>query len=234
MGAFDGVHLHIGIPCYGGMVTTVSFVSYIQFVMAAAKEGLNWSLSWVTNESLVTRARNKLVADMMANEKATHLMFIDADIGFKPEHIGMLINSDKEIIGGIYPKKQLPEQPVINYKHGGIVEGDIMEVRHVGNGFMMFKRSVFEKMMKKYPKTKLNIDPGDQPKIEKYLYALFDTEIVDKTYMSEDWTFCNRWANMGGKIFAHTKVLLQHVGNHTYDGENVEKLWLTHVTPIKQ
>jgi hypothetical protein len=57
------------------------------------------------NDSLVSRARNNLVARAMANPKMTHIMFIDNDISWDPLDILKLMISDKNIVGGIYPLK---------------------------------------------------------------------------------------------------------------------------------
>jgi hypothetical protein len=78
----------------------------------------------MVNESLVTRARNNLMAKMMTNEKATHFMFIDADIRFQPEAILMMLSADKDVIGGLYPKKALPIQYVINVQPGTQIIND--------------------------------------------------------------------------------------------------------------
>ena len=98
---FTKVHLHIGIPCYGGMVSEPTMTSFLRFVLLAQQAGLNWSLDTMVNESLVTRARNNLMAKMMTNTQATHFMFIDADIRFQPESILQMIACDKEVIGGL-------------------------------------------------------------------------------------------------------------------------------------
>ena len=105
---FKQCHLHIGIPCYGGMMSEPTVTSLLRFILLAQQVGLNWSLDTMVNESLVTRARNNLMAKMMTNKEATHFMFIDADIRFQPESILQMIACDKEVIGGLYPKKALP------------------------------------------------------------------------------------------------------------------------------
>ena len=78
------MHVHFGIPCYGGQITEPCFTSFLRFILMASKMGLQWSLDTMVNESLVTRARNNLMAKMMTNKAATHFMFIDADIRFQP------------------------------------------------------------------------------------------------------------------------------------------------------
>lgn len=108
------VNLQIAIPAYGGMMHESCFISLLQFLIEASKLGINWTLDTMGNESLIPRARNNLAGKFLHNQKATHLMFIDSDIRFKPEDILKLIVADKDICCGAYPVKKMPPQLVIN------------------------------------------------------------------------------------------------------------------------
>ena len=68
---------------------------------------MNFTLETMANESLVTRARNNLVAKCMANKQISHILFIDADVGFDVESIYKLIAHNKDIVGGIYPQENI-------------------------------------------------------------------------------------------------------------------------------
>jgi hypothetical protein len=217
---FTKVHLHIGIPCYGGMITEPCMTSFLRFTLLAQQVGLNWSLDTMVNESLIPRGRNNLMAKMMTNQAATHFMFIDADIRFQPESILQMIAYDKEVIGGLYPKKSLPINYVINLKPQVTVQGDIYTVDTMGTGFLLFKRQVYEKLIKAHPETKYVDDIGLGKQYEPMMYAIFDTEIDHRGhYLSEDWTFCRRWQAIGGEIWAHSKTLLNHVGHYEFQGD---------------
>ena len=216
---FNKVHLHIGIPCYGGMVSEPTMTSFLRFTLLAQRMGLNWSLDTMVNESLVTRARNNLMAKMMSNTLATHFMFIDADIRFQPESILQMIACDKEVIGGLYPKKALPVNYVINLKPETKIQGDIFTVDTMGTGFLMFKREVYSKLIQAHPECKYVDDVGLGKQYEPMMYSIFDVGIDAKGhYLSEDWLFCRRWQELGGDIWAHSKVLLNHVGHYEYSG----------------
>lgn len=217
---FSKVHIHFGIPCYGGQITEPCFTSFLRFILMASRMGLQWSLDTMVNESLVTRARNNLMAKMMTNTAATHFMFIDADIRFQPESIFQMIAADKDVIGGLYPKKTLPIQYVINVQPGTQIINDLFEVDTMGTGFMMFKRQVYEKLIAAHPETKYVDDVGLGKQYEPNMYSIFDTEIDERGhYLSEDWTFCRRWQKLGGKIHAHSKVLLNHSGHYEFAGD---------------
>ena len=217
---FSKVHVHFAVPCYGGMVSEPTMTSFLRFTLLAQRVGLNWSLDTMVNESLVTRARNNLCAKMMTNAQATHFMFIDADIRFEPEAIFGMIAADKDVIGGLYPKKALPISYVINVKPGTMIQNDIFPVDTMGTGFMMFKRHVYEKLIAAHPETKYVDDVGLGKQYEPNMYAIFDCEIDERGhYLSEDWTFCRRWAALGGEIYAHAKVLLNHSGHYEFAGD---------------
>jgi len=174
----------------------------------------------MVNESLVTRARNNLMAKMMSNPAATHFMFIDADIRFQPESILQMMAYEKDVIGGLYPKKALPVNYVINLKPETKIQGDIFTVDTMGTGFLMFKRNVYEKLIAAHPETKYVDDVGLGKQFEPMMYSIFDCKIDEKGhYLSEDWLFCRRWQELGGEIWAHSKVLLNHVGHYEYAGD---------------
>jgi hypothetical protein len=217
---FTKCHLHIGIPCYGGMVSEPTMTSLLRFILMAQQVGLNWSLDTMVNESLVTRARNNLMAKMMTNAAVTHFMFIDADIRFQPESILQMMACDKDVIGGLYPKKALPVNYVINLKRETKVQGDVFTVDTMGTGFLLFKKHVYEKLCAAHPETKYVDDVGLGKQYEPTMYSIFDCEIDEKGhYLSEDWLFCRRWSALGGEIWAHGKVLLNHVGHYEFVGD---------------
>lgn len=217
---FSKVHIHFAVPCYGGMISEPTMTSFLRFTLLAGKVGLNWSLDTMVNESLVTRARNNLCAKMMTNTDATHFMFIDADIRFEPESIFGMIAADKDVIGGLYPKKSLPIDYVINLKNGGLIQGPLFQVDTMGTGFLMFKRHVYEKLIAAHPECKYVDDIGLGKQYEPYMYSIFDTVIDERGhYLSEDWTFCRRWQALGGDIWGDSRVLLNHSGHYEFKGD---------------
>ncbi len=216
---FSKHHLHIGIPCYGGMMSEPTVTSLLKFVLMAGRVGLQWSLDTMVNESLITRGRNNLMAKMMSNQAATHFMFIDADIRFEPDSIFQMLVYEKEVIGGLYPKKSIPTNYVINLLPQTRIQGDIFTVDTMGTGFLIFKREVYQKLCDAHPDSKYVDDVGLGKQYEPFMYAIFDTEIDHKGhYLSEDWLFCRRWQALGGEIWAHSKVLLNHCGHYEYKG----------------
>ena len=232
---FSKHHIHIGMPCYGGMVSEPTMTSLLRFTLLAAKHGLNWSLDTMVNESLVQRGRNNLMAKMMGNKNATHFMFIDADIRFQPESIFQLVSCEKDVVAGLYPKKSIPTKYVINLLPQTRIQGDIFTVDTAGTGFLLFRREVYEKLIQAHPDSKYVDDVGIGKEHEPNMYAIFDCKIDAKGhYLSEDWLFCRRWRELGGDIWAHSKILLNHVGHYEYKGDLNEMPKFNVIKPEEQ
>ena len=213
-------HIHFCLPMYNGVCNEATFISMIKFSIIAAKMGINYSIDTMVNESLITRGRNNLVAKFLFNQTATHLMFIDADLGFDAESILRLLCANQDIVGGVYPMKRIPIRYVINTVPNPIMQGDLVEVSTLGTGFMLIRREVIEKMIAAHPELKYRDNIGIGQQYEPLMYGLFDTMIdPDGNYLSEDWTFCYLWRMMGGKVFADSGIKLDHTGYHKYAGD---------------
>jgi len=216
------MRLHFCVPCYGGMLNECFFISMLKFMAAANRLGLQFTVDTMVNESLIPRGRNSLVAKFLAFEpKSTHLMFIDSDIGFEPEEIIKLMLSNKDVAGGLYPKKALPIQYVVNKVPNSVKEGNLVEVANLGTGFMMINREVIETIIRAKPELHYQDAIGLDEKYSPYKYALFDTLIdpVTKEYLSEDYYFCKLWREMGGKIWADLTIKLDHAGYYKFGGD---------------
>ena len=101
------INVFVATPMYGGMCTGYFTQSLITLGHALQQNGISMGFSAMFNESLIQRGRNALAHTFMTNKQYTHLMFIDADIKFHPGDIVKMIKSDKDIICGIYPKKEI-------------------------------------------------------------------------------------------------------------------------------
>lgn len=108
------VCLYILTPHYGGMC----YVNYMNSLIATIKHmdelGIELHIEGCNNDSLVSRARNNLVAKAMSNPNTTHILFIDNDITWDTNSILKLLIADKPIVGGIYPLKRYNWNKLIN------------------------------------------------------------------------------------------------------------------------
>lgn len=217
---------HIAMPCYGGMLTESCFMSFIKFANTARQLGIDWTLETMVNESLISRARNTLTAKFLHQKESTHLMFIDADIGWEPWHLLVLLNRDKDMIGGLYPMKTMPIKWVVNGFEGAEEGPDgLQEVSKTGTGFLLTKRNVFEKMASHPAVKQYKNDIGLDPVYDQYLRTYWDTAVRQNRYYSEDWTACENWRDMGGRIWVDKRVLLRHTGTYVFCMENQDHLY---------
>ena len=220
--------VHMCMPCYGGQLTESTFMSYIKWANTARQLGLDWTVETMTNESLISRARNTLAAKFLHTKESTHLMFIDADIGWEPWHLLVMLDAQKDVIGGLYPMKSLPIKWCVNGIPGQpepTPEQNLIEVSKTGTGFLLIKRDVFEKL-DAHPATKpFKNDIGLDPALDPYMKTYFDTAVREGRYYSEDWTFCENWRDLGGQVWIDRRVLLRHTGTYVFDYQTQDKLY---------
>jgi len=98
--------IFLGMPMYGGMLSESTLHGLLELQNYTRNSGIEMRVQTMGNESLITRARNTIVSMMMdqTDFAASHLLFIDADIGFHWQNIERLLCADKDVVCGIYPK----------------------------------------------------------------------------------------------------------------------------------
>ena len=220
------MNIFFATPCYGGMVTDQFFLSMFRASQTFMQHGINFRITTLRNESLITRGRNILTA-MFLESDCSHLMFIDADIEFQADDLLRMMAYDKPIMAAAYPKKALPIQYAINFKFINQekkqirIENGAVEVLDASTGFFLVKREVVEKMMQAYPELHYRNDSNIDEKFNKYCYSFFDTihDPEDNRYLSEDYTFCRRWQKLGGEIWLDPNTKLNHVGTYSFEGD---------------
>jgi len=237
--------LFLSTPCYGGLCLQKYTESVLGLQILASQAGVQLYIDTIENESLVQRARNVAVGRFMQKSDAQYFMFIDADVHFDPQSVIRLIRSGHDLSVACYPKKfvdwnqaaeavkkgdernmaMLSASLVVNFgaEKVAIVDG-FAPVLDGPTGFMLIKRSVFEQMEKAYPD--LHCKNDHQNRDFDYYHAAFDCMIdpVNRRYLSEDYAFCRRWQQMGGKIYADTQTTLGHVGNLPFSGQLSERI----------
>jgi hypothetical protein len=233
----------IGTPCFGGQVSSLYAVALLKLQRAFTQRG--WGLGFLlqAGDALVTRARQTIVCHFLDDPNATHLLFIDADIGFEPEQVIRLLEFDADVTAAAYPIKQINwdlmpaavqagRAPLESATLSYVVERDTAEdlavrngfvkSRYAGTGFLMIRRSALERMIEHYPELRYAHEhrAGDPLDGHRWRSALFNCMIDQATgfYLSEDFSFCRRWTDMGGEIWVDYMSRLDHVGLMTYRG----------------
>jgi hypothetical protein len=242
----DQVHLVVATPCFGGQVSSIYAKSIFQLQRAVhALDGIRLTIHLRDGDALITRARANLVTLFLDDPSATHLLFIDADIGFAPEQVFRLVACGADMVAGVYPIKRVnwskarravaAERPdiaaaALDYvlevedPDRVAVTNGFARVRFAGTGFLMIRRAVIEKMCRHPDYAPLRFSrehSHDALAGSSNRFALFECMIDSRTgtYLSEDFAFCKRWTDIGGEIWADLESRLDHVGPAVFNGD---------------
>ena len=226
----------IPLICYNHTCNTEWMMSILKLLNSAKETGLNMSFYPIFFERLVSRARNAAVAHFLEDEENTHLLFIDSDIIFEPEDVYRLIQAEKDVIAGMYPKKYIvwdrlkkdPNAERVDFPIGGeikVTEDDFIESSYLPTGFLMIKREAILKLIVEHPELKYKNDIDGYMGGEDNFYNLFNAGIRNGIYESEDWGFCSLWKESGGQVLIHPDINLKHVGWHEYSGNLVNYIF---------
>lgn len=268
--------LYVLTPCYGGALTINYHHSFIKLMRLCNERGVDFGVSNVYNESLISRARNRLVDNYLKQAAHTHCVFIDADIGFEAEEVLAMLEMDRDILGVPCSKKSIrwdriqtavarrvldwaamhgmnghdPAALLEQYKRSGAaippeefpkIGGDFVfnflpfegektleldpmaqpeEMKHMGTGLLMVKRTVFEKFKKCYPDRwyEARSDPTANPgPIHDFFKVGVNPE--SREYDSEDYWFCASSIAIGYKVLMLPWVRTTHMGSNTFVGD---------------
>ena len=221
--------LFVPLICYNHTCNTEYMMSILKLLNAAKDSKLNISFYPIFFESLVSRARNAAVAHFLEDKENTHILFIDSDIIFEPEDVFKLLQSNKEVVAGIYPKKYIvwdrlkkyPEAERVDFPVGGSVkmtEDNFLEMDYLPTGFLLISRTAINKIIKAHPELKYKNDIDGYMSAGDNFYDLFKVGIRNGIYESEDWGFCSLWKSVGGKVLIHPDINVKHLGWHEYSG----------------
>ena len=177
--------IFLGMPMYGGMLSEATMHGLLEIQQWTLRQHIGLRFQSIGNESLITRARNTVVS-MMLDQKdfvATHLLFIDADIGFSWKNIERLLCIDKDVACGVYPRKHIHLEKIksilehspnaspdeieakalgynVNFDDPSNLTGEsgFFKVNEAATGMMLVKREVLTTMIKKFPERKYETD----------------------------------------------------------------------------
>ncbi|MFC5743011.1 hypothetical protein [Dyella tabacisoli] len=206
----QGRRLMVGTPMYGGQATGPFLHSLCELTQLCASLGVALDTRFVLNESLIPRARAEIAANFLHSD-STHLLFIDADIGFKAHDALSLLwladeNSPYDVIAGAYPRKQIAWDQLSRAVAMGITDADTLsqlasplvfnplpeargrvplgeplEVAEVGCGFMLIRRVSFALFERHYPEQRYRSDDPSIAEEQRERVMYFDCGIDPAT-----------------------------------------------------
>ncbi len=187
--------------------------------------GIRWWLQNTVGSSNLPRARNDLAAGFLASDY-DDMLFIDDDMGFKPNDVVRLLASDQDLIGGVGCKKVMrpdtdPAKWCLHTLNGPVTQDDMgaIEVAAVGTGFLKISRAVFQRIIMARPHWKRSGWPNMPAAAKAFYYRFFAFDPDDPEEAGEDIAFCREWRMLGGRVWVDPKIRLIHVGEYEYTGD---------------
>ena len=240
-------------PCHSD-VSMHYTQAVLKFQMECMKQNILVSFSLLKSSLVTQGRNLCVAEFLNHSDNYDYLLFIDSDIDFEANTIFKMIGADKDIIACPYPMKMIDTDRMwaklhqtdlvktkddllragyffplkLDNKKEIISDHGVIEVSHAPTGCMLIKREVIEKMIKHYPELKIyqpTIVNGKETSKENF-YNLFDTlhDVETKRYFGEDFGFCQRWTDMGGKVYIYAMDYITHVGDHQYCGRFYDML----------
>ena len=233
--------LMIATPAYG----EVFYAPYVHSVLALSKlaQRNKWELTFETvSYAEISEARNYLLTRFFDKTDATHLLFIDADMGFPSKLVPDMLGLGKPVVGVVAPKRQIDlkrvaelakreadtsravakahEFVVRKLPSAGPTRNGFIQVEACGGGIVLIERSCIAVLLKRAPQLSDETGKGRTPLTRDLprLIRAFDPLVrEDGARLSEDFAFCHRWHTLcGGEVWASIAHQITHVGLHHF------------------
>jgi hypothetical protein len=218
--------IFLATPCYGGLAHAIYMRSLLALRVACAAKGVGLQVELGGGEALIGRARAAMLAKFLAGA-STHLLFVDADIGFAPEAVFRLLDAGRDVIGGAYPTKAQDPAAPLTYEFQpldgrGADLDDQRLVASVGTGFLLISAPAARRITDAYPALRASLGDMHELGIARAT-MVFDSFIDPATgrYLADHQAFCHRWRAIGGDVWVDWRCGLTHVGTQLHNGEEV-------------
>lgn len=211
----------LACPAYGGSLVSEMAIALYAEAEALRAAGVAANIMVTKGDSLVQRGRNEIVWRFLCSD-STHLLFWDSDIvPSRAGYVAEMLASGHDIVGGAYPFRNDSGGVVVNVFAGDTVAVDgFMPVAALGTGFLLISRRALLAMARNmWSELFYRSDATDTRGVPRL--AFFDCGIRNehgRRYMSEDYLFCRRWQDMGGRTWCMLDATFQHVGEKAFDG----------------
>jgi hypothetical protein len=211
----------VAIPAYSGTIHFGTFRSLMADLFTLASRGDTAEVHDECGNALIADARALIVAQFLASD-AEQLIFVDSDVSWEAGALVKLIDAPVDFVAGIYPQRKDPINYCVKWLDKPELQAvdGLLEVAGVPAGFMRLSRSMLEKMVEQYPDSEYYSENAP----DKRAWALFADYRIGKHKMGEDYSFCRRWTDMGGKVWIDPEIRMGHCGYKTFTGHLGE--WL--------
>jgi hypothetical protein len=182
---------------------------------------------FMQGDSFIQRVRNNAITEFVGHADYEYLCTIDSDIIIKnvsndDNLFDILLNDDKDIVGGLYclkNNKRICTSVDIDGKRDFEYNSGLIEMKWLASGCQFIKRKIILDMIEVYKDQEYYSD-GEIIRLTYGLYNPIIFKIIQKNdnsnislrkkLLSEDWSFIQRARDIGFRVFADTSILLQH------------------------
>lgn len=208
--------LMIATPAFGNKVTAQYAMSLSYTMQLLASHNIECQLLITDSSSLLVAERNRIIEAFWKSD-CTHILCIDADIGWPAEAVISMLDTGKEFVAGLYPMRTAENvfvfRPIQN-PDGSIVQDQthrhLLKMEYIPAGFMLIAKSAFLKMREKHPD--LYYRPKDLRDTSEDAYCFFNTEVLDNEFWGEDYVFCRKTTQAGIDIWVDPLIQFDHAG----------------------
>lgn len=207
-------NIMIGTPAYGGMV----HVDYVSSMLTFSGAGIPFTLVTIGNESLITRARNTILAAFYARPNFTHLLFLDGDVRMSAASLKRLVEANVDVIGAPVALKGRNPDGTRMWNVGQCVgeAGEFMVCDRVGTAVFMLSRAAVAALVDDAMRRGAVYGRSARTQLGDFdadiHYDVFGVGVVEGEYLSEDFWVCHRLRQLGFKIHVDPTVVTQHHG----------------------
>lgn len=210
-------NIFVAMPNYSGELNDLTQASVDRLQTQITARGWSYVTRRHMNDSLITRARNVLLAEFLASP-CTDMLCLDDDLAWDGDEAMKLLDYPVDFVGGVYRAKISDPLYFVRWCDRPDLVADpeigLLEVEGIPAGFMKLSRACVERMVMSFP----HLQFSDETAPNGMAWALFDFALEGGRYWGEDYVFCKRWREIGGRIWIDPDMTLKHVGKSNKDG----------------
>jgi len=221
------------IPAFGQIISAATFLSTHAIRQHLTMKGIGGGISTLSFPDIAELRSMALTVWYDTMPQSSHILFIDADMGIPPDLVTDMLMFNEPVVGTIYRQRKEPVSWAGSGTGASQTErrGDFMLVEGVGFGCTLIRRDCIEKMVAKFPDlidTRLQLHPAGetlrQTGTNRLLRFFEKMDFPDRGVISEDLSFCLRWKECGGQVWAAIGHRISHVGPYDYAGRYLDQI----------
>lgn len=210
-------NIFVAMPNYSGELNDLTQASVDRLQKQINARGWSYVTRRHMNDSIIVRARAVLLAEFLASTCDT-LFLLDDDIAWDADEAMKLLDYPVDFVGGVYRAKVPEPLYFVRWCDKPELVADpetgLLEVESIPAGFVKLSRTCVEKMVMAFPHLQFSDDTAPNG----MAWLLFDFVLDGGRLWGEDFIFCKRWREIGGRIWIDPDMTLKHVGKSNKEG----------------